>query len=115
MPGPGEPWDTRAVAAAGFEAGAFALGDVLAAGAGPTFTNGMIFWMAAGFNPARERSDAEEYGRPAIIFLAVAGPTPGRVSRSFSEAELMSTEETAADWAAAAGWSDFLALSFASA
>jgi hypothetical protein len=38
-----------------------------------------------------DKSLVEEYGRPAMIFLAVAAPTPGRSSRSFSLALFRST------------------------
>src|SRR6185312_948268 len=66
--------------------------------------------MVDGGSPARDRSETEEYGRPAMIFFAVAGPTPGSVSKSFSEAELISTRETEADPLAVGGCSFFLAF-----
>src|SRR6266852_3095934 len=47
--------------------------------------------MVAAGTPAFERSAAAAYGRPAMIFLAVAGPTPGSASNSFSEAVFRST------------------------
>jgi hypothetical protein len=56
-----------------------------------TVTIGVIFCMVALFTPALDRSDTDEYGRPAIIFLAVAGPTPGSVSSCFSDAVFRST------------------------
>ena len=40
--------------------------------------------------PAFERSEALEYGRPAMIFFAVVEPTPGKVSRSACDAEFKS-------------------------
>jgi hypothetical protein len=56
-----------------------------------TVTIGVIFCIVALFTPALDRSETEEYGRPAIIFFAVAGPTPGKVSSCFSEALFRST------------------------
>ena len=47
--------------------------------------------MVAAETPAFDKSLAEEYGRPEMIFLAVAAPTPGRVSKSFSLAVFKST------------------------
>jgi hypothetical protein len=62
------------------------------AGAGPpTVTSGVIFLMVDADTPAFDRSSIDEYGRPAIIFLAVAGPTPGKLSKSFSLALFRST------------------------
>jgi hypothetical protein len=61
------------------------------AAAPPAVTSGVIFLIVAADTPALDRSPADEYGRPAIIFLAVAAPTPGKVSRSFSLALLRST------------------------
>ena len=57
----------------------------------PKVTNGVIFLMVAAETPAFDRSSAEEYGRPEMIFLAVAAPTPGRLSNSFSLALFKST------------------------
>jgi hypothetical protein len=85
---------TPEVAEAG---GVAAAADLLAtdfAGVGvalPKVTNGVIFLMVAAETPAFDRSSAEEYGRPEIIFLAVAAPTPGRLSNSFSLALFRST------------------------
>lgn len=56
-----------------------------------TFTSGMIFRIVAGGTPARVRSLTELYGRPATIFFAVAGPTPGSLSSSSSLAVFKST------------------------
>jgi len=67
--------------AAGADAGA----------APPKVTSGVIFLMVAADTPAFDKSLVEEYGRPAIIFLAVASPTPGSVSRSFALALFKST------------------------
>jgi len=68
--------------------------DFAAAGAGaalPNVVKGVIFLIVAAETPAFDKSLAEEYGRPAMIFLAVAAPTPGRSSRSFSLALFRST------------------------
>src|SRR5271163_3292772 len=69
--------------------------DLLAAdfvgAAPPTVTDGVIFLIVAAETPAFERSLTEEYGRPAIIFLAVAAPTPGSVSSCASLALFRST------------------------
>src|ERR1700730_13065020 len=66
-------------------------GAAAAAGAAPTATSGGIFWIVFAGQPAFERSATDPYGRPAMIFFAVAGPTPGRSSSSFSVATLRST------------------------
>jgi len=62
-----------------------------AGAAPPTVTEGVIFLIVAAETPAFERSLTEEYGRPAIIFLAVAAPTPGSVSSCASLALFRST------------------------
>ena len=62
-----------------------------AAAAEPTETSGVIFLIVAAETPAFDKSSMEEYGLPAIIFLAVAVPTPGKVSKSFSLALFRST------------------------
>jgi hypothetical protein len=84
-----------ALEAAGFaEAAGLLAVDFAAAGAGaapPNVTKGVIFLMVAAETPALDKSLVEEYGRPAMIFLAVAAPTPGRSSRSFSLALFRST------------------------
>lgn len=59
--------------------------------AAETVTIEEIFAIVDDETPARERSPTAEYGRPAMIFLAVAAPTPGSASRSFWEAVLRST------------------------
>src|SRR5690348_6025562 len=46
------------------------------------------FCTVAAGTPTRRRSSALANGRPAMIFFAVAGPTPGRASSSFSLAVL---------------------------
>ena len=74
-----------------FDADDVGCGDAATAGALPTVTSGVIFLMVAAETPALDRSLAEEYGRPETIFLAVAAPTPGRVSKSFSLAVFKST------------------------
>src|SRR5262245_12701517 len=51
--------------------------------------------MVLAETPAFERSATEAYGRPPTIFFAVAGPTPGRASSSFSDALLRSTGDDA--------------------
>lgn len=48
------------------------------AGALPTVTRGVILLIVAAETPAFDKSLTDEYGRPAMIFLAVASPTPGR-------------------------------------
>ncbi|MGA7221294.1 MAG: hypothetical protein WA867_14385 [Candidatus Acidiferrales bacterium] len=72
--------------------------------------------MVAAETPAFDKSLAEEYGRPEMIFLAVAAPTPGSVSKSFSLAVFRSTglagSLEAAGFAEAAG---LLAVDFAAA
>lgn len=66
---------------------------VLAAAAVPplTVTSGAIFLMVLAETPAFDNSSIEEYGRPAMIFFAVTGPTPGKLSKSFSLAVFKST------------------------
>src|ERR1700737_2468349 len=86
--------DSVALAGLGLDdlAGGGAAGAVAAAaGAAPTATSGVIFWIVLAGTPAFERSVTDPYGRPAMIFFAVAGPTPGRSSSSFSVATLRST------------------------
>jgi len=56
-----------------------------------TVTRGVIFFIVVAEIPAFDKSSTEEYGRPAMIFFAVAGPTPGNSSNSFSLAVLRST------------------------
>lgn len=84
-----------ALEAAGFaDAADLPAVDFAAAGAGaalPNVVKGVIFLIVAADTPAFDKSLAEEYGRPAMIFLAVAAPTPGRSSRSFSLALFTST------------------------
>src|SRR5436305_3354853 len=65
--------------------------DVAALEPAPTVTSGVIFSMVLAGTPARARSLTELYGLPAIIFLAVAGPTPGNLSSSASLALFRST------------------------
>lgn len=57
----------------------------------PTVTKGVIFLIVAAETPAFDKSLVEENGRPAIIFFAVAAPTPGKLSRSCSLALFRST------------------------
>ena len=73
----------------GLEAG----GDALRAEAGalPTVTSGVILLIVAVETPAFDKSLTDEYGRPAMIFLAVASPTPGRSLRSAALALFRST------------------------
>jgi len=73
------------------EADLLATGFTGAVAAPPTVTKGVIFLIVEAETPAFDRSSTEEYGRPAIIFFAVAAPTPGRVSNSFSLAVFRST------------------------
>lgn len=56
-----------------------------------TVTSGVIFFTVAAEMPAFDNSATDEYGRPAMIFFAVAVPTPGNASRSFSVAVFKST------------------------
>src|SRR6476660_7991739 len=76
-------------------------GDALAAAR--TVTIELILSIVALETPAFVRSAVDVYGRPAIIFLAVAGPTPGRASSSCSVALLRSTGALLV-FAAAAGF-----------
>lgn len=64
--------------------------------------------MVAAVTPAFDKSLVEEYGRPEMIFLAVAAPTPGSVSKSFSLALFKSTG--AVDSLEAAGFVEAAAL-----
>ena len=73
--------------ATGFLSGA---GGFTAGAADPTVTNGLTLSMVLAETPARFSSSTELYGRPAMIFLAVADPTPFKASRSFCEALLRS-------------------------
>jgi len=79
-------------APAALEAFGFAeAADLLAAVVGvavasPSVTNGAIFLIVAAETPAFVKSLTEAYGRPEIIFLAVATPTPGKLSNSCSVA-----------------------------
>jgi len=57
----------------------------------PTVTWGRILAIVLFETPAFAKSSTDEYGRPAIIFFAVAGPTPGRSSSSFPVALFKST------------------------
>jgi hypothetical protein len=80
----------------GCEAGAAAFASVLTAdflfdseltaAAVPAFavTSGAIFLIVTADTPAFDNPSTDEYGRPAMIFFAVAGPTPGKLSKSFS-------------------------------
>ena len=47
--------------------------------------------MVLAERPALDNSSTEENGRAAMIFFAVAGPTPGKLSNSFSLAVFKST------------------------
>jgi hypothetical protein len=89
---PGD-FDVVALDAVGFAAddGLLVAGLTGAEAAAPTETSGVIFLIVAAETPAFDKSSAEEYGRPAIIFLAVAVPTPGKLSNSFSLALFRST------------------------
>src|SRR5579862_7183222 len=112
MPGCGGGWAVAAEpvpagAALGAAAGGVgctaAGGGAAGAAAAPTVTNGVILSMVLAETPALDRSATDEYGRPAMIFFAVALPTPGSASRSFSVALLMSTLAPAAG-AAFSAW-----------
>ena len=87
-----------AVDAAGAGAGAAGAGAGFGAGgaaaalvAAPTVTIELIFSMVFFGTPALARSATDVYGRPAMIFFAVAGPTPGSATRSDSDAVLRLT------------------------
>jgi hypothetical protein len=56
-----------------------------------TVTSGVIFFTVAAAMPAFDRSATDEYGLPEMIFFAVAAPTPGSASSSFSLAVFKST------------------------
>ncbi len=77
----------------------FALADALE---DPTVTFDLIFEIVDAETPALLRSSTDAYGRDAMIFLAVASPTPGSASSSCWVAVL---RLTLADWdfAACAG------------
>src|SRR5436190_214599 len=57
----------------------------------PTVTSGVISSIVFAGTPALASSATVAYGRPAMIFLAVAGPTLGSASRSFWLPVLRST------------------------
>src|SRR5690349_3781139 len=63
----------------------------LGALAAPTVTMPEIWSSVCFETPARWRSATDVYGRPAMIFFAVAGPTPGSASSCDSDAALRST------------------------
>jgi hypothetical protein len=75
----------------GVDAGAVGCDDALAAGALPTVTSGVILVIVEPETPAFDKSLTEEYGRPEIIFFAVASPTPGNSFSSAALAVLRST------------------------
>ena len=79
------------VDAAAAEAGLGAGWAAGARGAVPNVTIDVIFSIVFFGTPALARSAIDAYGRPAMIFFAVAGPTPGRASRSACDAELRLT------------------------
>jgi hypothetical protein len=86
--GAGAIGDGVGAAAAGageFEADPVGDDDAPAAGALPIVTSGVILPIVAAETPAFDKSLTEEYGRPEMIFFAVASPTPGN---SFSSAAL---------------------------
>src|SRR5277367_410580 len=62
-----------------------------AAGALPILTSGVILLIVAAGTPAFDKSLTEEYGRPAMIFFAVASPTPGKASNCAALALFRST------------------------
>src|SRR5262249_14757587 len=64
-------------------------GDVFAGA--PTVTIDVILSIVFLGTPAFARSATDEYGLPAMIFFAVAGPTPGSASRSACDAVLRFT------------------------
>src|SRR3954469_19016649 len=80
-PTPGRVWSCSAVAPFTSTGG----------GKGRATARGLSFATVAAGTPAPERPATALYGRPSMIFLAVASPTPGRVVRSSAEAEFTST------------------------
>src|SRR5437867_7371956 len=75
-----------------FPAGAAECGAVAAEGPAPPIdTSGAILSIVFLGTPTLERSLTNEYGLPAMIFFAVASPTPGRFSSSAWVAALRST------------------------
>src|SRR5690242_8031767 len=75
-------------------ADAFAARGAAAAGVGadaPTVTMPAIACVVRADTPARPRSATDEYGRPAMIFFAVAAPIPGSASNCACVALLRST------------------------
>ena len=58
--------------------------------------------------PALDKSETEEYGRPAIIFAAVALPTPFSAIKSASDAVFRSTGPELAG--AASAFADFFGV-----
>ena len=85
--------------ACGLAAGVLGGEEAFAAVDWPMTTSGVIFATVEAETPALDKSLTVENGRPAMIFLAVAAPTPGKLSRSFSLALLRSTGAfVALDW-----------------
>src|SRR5262252_5336013 len=68
-----------------------------------TVTREEILSIVLADTPAFERSATDEYGRPSMIFLAVASPTPGNASSSCWVAVFRSTFLLLAASADAAG------------
>ena len=60
--------------------GTFCTGVAASLDAAPTVTIGAILSIVLLGTPALLRSATDENGRPAILFFAVAGPTPGNAS-----------------------------------
>ncbi len=77
---------TFAPAGAAIDMAGLAAGAAIAAGAGaaadapPTATSGVMAVIVFAVRPAFDRSATLAYGRPAMIFLAVAAPTPGNAT-----------------------------------
>src|SRR5262249_59144979 len=99
-PGDGAGAGARVVAAASGAADAGAGRETdwaaVALEAAPTVTIGVIFSIVFFGTPAFVRSATDANGRPAMIFFAVAGPTPGRASRSACDAVLRFTRAAGA-------------------
>lgn len=76
----------------------------------PTVTIGLIFPIVDADTPAFDKSFTEEYGRPAIIFFAVASPTPGKSFSSAALALFRSTDPPGALDAVALGAAGFVAV-----
>ncbi|MGB7435492.1 MAG: hypothetical protein WBR26_08545 [Candidatus Acidiferrum sp.] len=100
-------------AGGGFDADEAGRDGALVAGALPTVTSGVILPMVAAETPAFAKPSTEVYGRPEMIFFAVASPTPGNSFSSAALALFRSTFAPAAlDALGFAGAADLFAAGF---